>query len=98
MVKKIGTSRSKSRHKLSKSYRRKGKISLTRYFQEFKVGETVGLGAEPAVHKGMYHGDFYGKSAVVKGKRGRCFVLSFNDKGKEKTLIVHPVHLIKLGK
>ena len=96
MVKRIGTSRSKSRHKFSKHHREKGTISLTRYLQEFKAGETVGLAAEPAVHKGMYHGDFHGKTAVVKGKRGRCYVLAFNDKGKEKTLIVHPVHLLKL--
>jgi ribosomal protein L21E len=54
MSKKIGSLRRKTRHKLSKTQRTKGKISLTKYFQKFKQGDKVVLKAEPAVQKGMY--------------------------------------------
>ncbi len=73
MVKRIGTSRRKTRNKLSKSIRTKGKISILRYLQMFKDGDRVQLKAEPGVQKGMYWPDYHGKSGVVVGKKGRCY-------------------------
>ncbi|SRR3989339_1136403 len=96
MVTRIGGMRRKTRSKLSKNFRRKGKISISNYFQDLKIGDRVYLGAEPAVQKGFYFPRFYGKSGTVKGKKGRCYEISINDLGKEKTLIVHPVHLKKI--
>ena len=93
MVKRIGGFRRKTRYKLTKERRRKGKISLTRYFQSFNMGDRIYLSAEPAVQKGMYYPRFMGKSGIVKAKRGRCYEITINDMGKEKTLVVHPVHL-----
>ena len=95
MVKRIGGIRRKTRYKLRKQKRNRGKISMTMYFQSFTSGDKVYLGVESAVQKGMYHPRFMGKSGIVKGKRGRCYEVSIKDFGKEKTLIVHPVHLRK---
>lgn len=96
MVKRIGGLRRKSRHKLRKSLRNRGKISLTKYFQGLKQGDKVRLCAEPAVQKGMYFLRFHGKSGVVEGKKGACYEIKIRDGNKEKTLIVHPVHLKKI--
>lgn len=93
MSKRIGTARRKTRHKLSKTFRRKGKISISNYFQSFNNGDRVVLSAEPAYQKGMYHPRFMGKNGVVKNKKGKCFEITISDQGKEKTLIVHPIHL-----
>ncbi|MBS3096287.1 50S ribosomal protein L21e [Candidatus Woesearchaeota archaeon] len=93
MVKRIGGLRRKTRYKFRKEKRSRGKISITRYLQSFSVGDRVYLGVEPAVQKGMYHPRFMGKAGTVKGKRGRCYEILINDIGKEKTLVVHPVHL-----
>ena len=93
MVKRIGGLRRKTRYKFRKEKRRRGKISLTRYFQSFNAGDRVCLGVEPSVQKGMYYPRFMGKAGIVRGKRGRCYEVLINDLGKEKTLIVHPVHL-----
>lgn len=76
----------------------KGKISLTKYLQSFQIGEAVVLKTESAYQKGMYHPRFHGRVAIVKNKRKRCYEVSIVDGGKEKTLIVHPVHLEKLIK
>ena len=95
MVMRIGGSRRKSRYKLSKEKRKRGKISISMYFQKFEVGDKVALHAEPAVQKGMYHPHFMGRTGTIKGKRGRCYKVTINDLGKEKTLIVHPVHMRK---
>jgi large subunit ribosomal protein L21e len=96
MAKRIGTVRRKTRHKLGKSYRQKGKISITSYLQNFKHGDRIQLAAESALQKGMYHARFYGKVGTVKGRKGKCYEISISDKGKEKTLIVHPIHLKRL--
>lgn len=95
MVKRIGGSRRKTRYKYKKEKRNKGKISFTRYLQSFNPGDNVHLGLESAVQKGIYCHRFMGKSGIVKGKRGKCYEVAINDMGKEKTLIVHPVHLRK---
>lgn len=96
MVKNIGTSRTKTRHKLQKTIRQKGKISLSKYFAAFKVGEMVALCAEPGVTGGMYHPRFHTRAGIIKGKEGSCYKICIKDRGKEKMLLVHPVHLRRL--
>lgn len=91
-----GGSRRKSRHKLMKSSRSRGKLSLTRYLQEFTDGDDVLLIAESSVHEGLYHPRFHGKQGEVVGKQGSCYYIKITDGGKEKTLLVHPVHLSRV--
>ena len=93
MGKRKGGYRRKCRLLFRKSADTKGKVSLTKYFQEFKDGERVSLSVEPAVQTGMYHPRFYGRPATVKGKCGECYKVQVTDGGKEKMLIVHPIHL-----
>jgi large subunit ribosomal protein L21e len=85
----------KTRGKLSKEFRTKGKISIRNYFQHFKNGDKVVLKAEPAIAKGMYYPRFHGKNALVIGKQGDCYQVLIKDGGKEKMIIVHPIHLMR---
>tara|TARA_Y100000310_G_scaffold78902_1_gene75582 strand:+ start:3982 stop:4278 length:297 start_codon:yes stop_codon:yes gene_type:complete len=98
MVKRTGGARRKTRNKFSKNIKEKGKISLRKYFQEFKEGEKVLLKVEPSIQKGVYFRRFHSKIGIVKGKKGNCYTVSINDmkKGKQKTLMIHPVHLKKV--
>lgn len=96
MAKRKGRFRRKTRSKLRKSVREKGKVSISRYFQRFKEGEIVYLKAEPAIQKGMFFPKYAGKSGVIKSKKGNCYEVLVKDKGKEKILIVHPIHLKKV--
>ena len=93
MAKRIGGNRRKTRHILSKHYKAKGKISLTKYLKEYKIGEKVILKAEPAIQSGMYFPRFHGKPGIVKGKKGSCYEILIKDGKLEKNLIVHPIHL-----
>lgn len=95
-MKRTGRARRKTRSKLSKHFRQRGKISLTNYFQSFKEGDRVVLTVEPAVHKGMYDPKYMGKAGIIKRKNGRCYEVNIKDGKKEKCLIVHPVHLKRL--
>lgn len=93
MVQRIGGFRRKSRYKFKKGLRRKGKISLTRYLQQFDKGDRVVLQAEPAYQKGIYFPRFHGKAGSIAGKQGECYKVRIMDGNKEKTLLIHPVHL-----
>ncbi len=86
----------KSRQKLTKSIREKSKLNIAKYLQTFEDGESVALKVDSAYQRGMYNLRFHGKTGVVVGKQGNCFKVKIKDFAKEKTLIVHPVHLKKI--
>ena len=93
MAKRIGSTRRKTRNKFKKSVRRKGKISLSKYFQAFIENDKVRLNTEPSIHKGMYFRRFHNKVGLIRRKNGTCYEVMIKDGKKEKMLIVHPVHL-----
>ena len=90
-----GGFRRKTRHKLKKNYKERGKISIRKFFQEFKQGDRVVLKAESGYQKGMYYPRFHGKSGLILNKKGHCYEVLIKDGKKEKLLIVHPVHLVR---
>ena len=94
MAKRIGGSRRKSRSKLTKKVNEKGKIKISRYFQEFKKGDKVTIKIEPSVHKGLPDAVFQGRVGKVIEKKGDCYTISLKDGSVEKKLIVHPIHLL----
>jgi large subunit ribosomal protein L21e len=96
MAKRIGGSGRKTRGWTRKNVRKKGKISLTKYFQTFEIGDGVVLKAEPAIRGGLYNRRLHGRTGIISGQRGRCYFVDVNDKGKDKKVIVHPVHLKRL--
>ena len=79
-----------------KKVRTKGKVKFSEYFQEFKEGERVAVVKElsqiPKFPKTLQ-----GRSGVVDGKRGKSYIVKINDLNKEKSYIIHPVHLRRLG-
>ena len=78
-----------------KSVREKGKVNLSRYFQEFSKGDRVAVIRELAVQP-KFPKQLRGRSGVVESNRGSSYIVKINDMNKEKTYIIHPVHLKKL--
>ncbi len=96
MVQRIGTQQRKTRYKLKRHYREKGKIPLSRYFQEFQLGEKVSLKLNSIVQKGRFHPRFHGLTGTVTGKKGFCYEVKVTDGQKEKRVFIHPIHLLKV--
>lgn len=96
MAQRIGGTRRKSRSKLRKHIRAKGKISLRRFFQELNGGDKVVLNLNSSFNGGIYHLRHHGKIGTVLGRNGSCYQIQIKDINKMKTLIVHPVHLKKI--
>ena len=93
MVTRGNATRRKTRHLMAKHFRKKGKISMTRYFAEYEQGTKVQLVAEPAVNKGMYNTRFYGRAGTIKKKVGSCYHVEIKDGNKTKLILSHPIHL-----
>ena len=91
-IRKYG-SRRKSRSKLKKNIRSRGKISISRYLQEFKIGDRVMLDAEPAIQKGMYHPRYHSLVGVVVGRRREGYQVRINDNDNVKDIFVRAIHL-----
>jgi large subunit ribosomal protein L21e len=95
MVKTSRGLRRRTRNILSKTPRTKGMTPITHEFREFEVGEKVSVVIDPAVHFGMPHSRFQGKTGVVSGKQGRAFVVQVKDGDKPKTVVARAEHLQK---
>ena len=94
-MKRVGGTRRKTRHKLKKNVKTKGKISLRKFFQKFVEGDQVYLCAEPAIQRGMYHPRFHGKAGIVKRKQGSSYYVEIKDGKKTKSVLIHPTHLTR---
>jgi len=75
--------------------RAKGKISLSKYFQEFGKGESVAIVRERAVCS-SFPERLQGRTGFIDGKRGRFYLVKLSDLNKEKIYIIQPVHLKKI--
>jgi len=64
-----------------KKIREKGKIQLSRYFQEFKNGESVAVVREEAIMVN-FPKRLQGLTGIVIGKRGRSYLIEI--KGNKK--------------
>ena len=78
-----------------KSPRQKGKISFTRYFQQFKKGDFVAVAKEHSVPF-HYSDRLQGRTGKVIEKRGHSYYVEIPDLGKPKRYSIKPIHLKKI--
>lgn len=97
MTTRIGGMRKKTRFKFQKEKADKGKLSIKKFLQTFKIGDKVSLSVEPAYQKGMYCPRFLGKIGVITAIKGTCYEVEIKDINKKKRFVVHPVHLINVN-
>jgi large subunit ribosomal protein L21e len=78
-----------------KPVRTRGKLQLSRYFQDLKTGDFVAISREPAVQS-SFPERFQGITGVVKGRKGKSYMIKIKDGNKEKELLIEPIHLKKI--
>ncbi|MCK5624596.1 50S ribosomal protein L21e [Candidatus Pacearchaeota archaeon] len=78
-----------------KSIRTRGKLQLSKYFQEFKVGDAVAVVNEKSI-KSSFPTRLQGRTGVIEAKRGKSYVIKIKDQTKEKQFIIEPIHLKKI--
>ena len=78
-----------------KAPRTKGKFSFTRYFQQFKPGESVAVVKELSIPF-SYSKRLQGKTGKIIEKRGSAYYVEINDLNKSKRYLIKPIHLRKI--
>ena len=78
-----------------KAVRTRGKLQLSKYFQELKEGDAVAVTKEKAI-KSSFPIRLQGRTGVVEEKRGKSYVVKIKDQNKEKKFIIEPIHLKKI--
>jgi len=91
MVKKSQGFRIKTRKKLQREARYRAPI--TKFLQEFEIGQKVAIVQEPSSFKGMPFSRFKGMVGEIIEKRGRAYVVKVKVGGKIKKVISRPEHL-----
>ncbi|KNC98578.1 uncharacterized protein SPPG_06263 [Spizellomyces punctatus DAOM BR117] len=57
--------RARTRHLFSRDFRAKGPVKLSTYLKTYKVGDIVDIKANGAIHKGMPHKFYHGKTGII---------------------------------
>ena len=78
-----------------KKIRTRGKLQLSKYFQELKEGDPVAIVKERSV-KSNFPERLQGKTGIVENKRGKAYMIKIKDQNKEKRFIIEPTHLKKI--
>jgi len=78
-----------------KKTRTRGKLQLSRYFQELETGDSVAVVKENSV-KSSFPARLQGRTGIVVGKRGKAYILKIKDQNKEKEFLIEPIHLKKI--
>ncbi len=95
MVKPPKGFRHRTRKLLKKSVREKGAIPpLSRLMYEYKIGDKVHIKINPAIHYGMPHRRFHGKTGTIIGVRGRSYLIEVYLGNKRKIVIARPEHIV----
>lgn len=80
-----------------KKIRTRGKIQLSRYFQNLKEGDDVSIVRDLSVEFNFPE-RLQGRTGIVAEKRGRAYVVKIMDHNKEKKFIIEPIHLKKIAR
>jgi len=78
-----------------KKVRTRGKIQLSKYFQELKEGDLVAVVKERAI-KSSFPSRMQGKTGSIEEKRGKAYMVKIKDQAKEKLFLIEPIHLKKI--
>ena len=78
-----------------KAVRTKGKLPLSKYFQEFKKGDCVAVVRELSIPCNFPR-RLQGRTGLIEEKRGRAYLVKIKDIKKEKEFLIEPIHLKKI--
>ncbi|TBU07404.1 ribosomal protein L21 [Hamiltosporidium magnivora] len=88
-----------TRHRFAQPHRKHGAIRMSKYMTTYKKNDLVDIKVNPAIHKGMPHKFYHGRTGKVVGVNPRSLVVILNktvgNKQIRRTLYVREEHLSK---
>lgn len=78
-----------------KSPKQKGKIRMSRMFQNLKIGDKVAIARELSI-KAEFAKRLEGRTGIIEALRGKAYIVKIKDYNEEKRVIVPAIHLRKI--
>lgn len=78
-----------------KPVRTRGKLQLSRWFQNLKKGDRVSVKVEKSV-PANFPKRLQGRTGVVEEKCGKVYMVKIKDQDKEKKFLIEAIHLKKI--
>jgi len=78
-----------------KPVRTRGKLQLSRYFQELNEGDFVAISREPSISS-SFPKRLQGITGIVEGRKGKVYIVKIKDGNEEKRILIEPIHLKKI--
>jgi len=78
-----------------KPIRTRGKLQLSKYFQELNEGDFVAISREQSIPIN-FPKRFQGLTGVVEGKRGKAYIVKIKDGNQDKRILIEAIHLKKI--
>jgi len=78
-----------------KPVRTRGKLQLSKYFQELEEGDFVSISQERSVPIN-FPKRLQGITGIIEGKRGKAYMVKLKDGNEEKRFLIEPIHLKKI--
>ncbi|MFQ5531408.1 MAG: 50S ribosomal protein L21e [Candidatus Nanoarchaeia archaeon] len=78
-----------------KLVRTRGKLKLSKWFQELKEGDSVSVVREVSINSN-FPKRLQGRTGKIEGKRGKTYIVKIKDQDKEKKFLIQPIHLKKI--
>jgi large subunit ribosomal protein L21e len=79
-----------------KKIRTRGKLQLSKYFQEFKEGDKAAVVIEHSVMS-SFPKVLQGRTGTIEEKRGKAYIIKIKDGNQEKRYLIEPIHLKKIN-
>lgn len=80
-----------------KQVRTRGKVQLSRYFQDLKKGDSVAVVRELSVSS-SFPKRLQGNTGEIIERRGGSYLVKMKENNKEKEFIIEPIHLKRIKK
>lgn len=93
MVKRSKGTMVNTRQIFRKSPRTRGSPPVTRFLQEFEIGEKANIVIESSSHQGQPHHRYHGRVGTIVAKQGEAYVVRVDEERIHKDLIIRPEHL-----
>ncbi len=88
--------RRSTRNKMKRPFKEKNTVN--EFLEKFSEGDKVLIKINPSSHRALPHPRFKGRCGVVKGIRGKSYLVELKDGSIRKTIITKSEHLRHINK
>ncbi len=92
----MASKKAKGTHAKTRNLRGRGsasKVSVNTLLRQIPIGQSVQVTVDSSIHSGQPFRRFQGKTGIVSGKRGTCYIVQVYQGNQACEVVLNPAHL-----